>query len=262
MATLNENVLNLQKIISQVANTDVTTNNESMPYMSTSEVPPNRPVDTKAYELAYQAKAGLSHHIQGILRSDNAAIIRSELQPFLDPLRDLQYSDTTVIVKNMKIDKPGILNKYANMVDQNQATSILSSVCGRHNAVRIFLQARLAGQADKPTLWLVQLLYIESKMPYVYTLRHNQDLIRLLPKDIEPEKHGLYSQAVQELFGPVMYVELDNIARSNELSVYSVFMIMLELILAEQEEKRKPQRISTVWDSLQTDIDQFFESRK
>lgn len=230
-------------------------NMEDMPWKSTAEVEPSDPMDSQSYEGAYLAKAARSHHITYATNACKGGRaytleVRQEFEPFVEQLKHLQLPDVHVNLGKQKFDIPWDIIDYANKVPQAVCVDLLFKFIGQDRTVQLYKYSRLSGQDDKPTLWLCQKLYIETKQPYVHTIRHAAGL-KELTDTLNEEQHGIASNGIKEMFGNTLYSELDVIAKSNELSPYAIFIVLFHQIIERETKIRTPQTTSGLWDSIQ-----------
>jgi len=249
--TKGKSVVDMAKALQQVA-PDSTISQEEMPWVSQQEVLPSATIDSSQFEAAYAAKAALSQHVTlatNAVRAFKTVEMQHEYEPFVQQLRNIRLPATRVAIGNQKIEIPGEITSYANGVAQNNAVGLLYTLLGKKATGELYKLCSLAGQDHKPTLWLALKLYLETKQAYVYTIRHAPDLIAIVD-GMDLSKLTLANDGLKELFGDVIYTELQNIARSNELSPFAIFVILFHQIVEHETASRQPPRATSTWDAL------------
>jgi len=248
-------MVNLQKAADlsnalQSAGGDYTT--EERPWVSRTKVIETPTIDSAQYEGAYAAKSALSLHVSlatEAVKGQPTMQIRQEFEPFVSQLKNIKLPDTRLSLGNQKFEYPWDISDYANKIQQNIAVNLLTEMLGEENAYDLYKMARLAGQEEKPTLWLAQKIYLETKHSYVHTIRHNPELTQAA-SDLQPDMVKMGNEAIKELFGPRLIEELEIIARGNDLSIYAVFVILYHQVIDKEKALRQPSMSSTIWGHL------------
>ncbi len=214
-------------------------------------------VDASKYDLALQARSALSAHVATVaedIRNGSGWLMEHQqaFQPYVQKLRDIRLPDIKVALKHKKIEIPWDIFDYANKVPQEAALGLLKDIMGQEAIEQLYKYSRLSGQEDKPTLWLVQKLYVEleANSQHVNTLR--QDPTTKATMDSIPQtQHELASEAVKQIFGGYFYDQtIVPVARINETSAYAIFVLVFHEIMRNEEKIRTTKAVTTLWDNV------------
>jgi hypothetical protein len=235
-----------------------------IPYISTAEVAKNAIFDASQYDAAYKASAAAqSEHLnfagQIAQLREPLSQLKHDFSETATQLREVKHQDTRVnIVRNkqlFKMDIPGELKAYANNLDQQTYLQILMTFLGDARLTKLHNYVVKSGQIDKPALWLNQQLFIETKMPYAYTL--DREITPEILKEctekiakIEERQAGLCHQAFQHCFGTELYTAVAQIADVAKLHIYIVFVMLIDKIIELHEELNLPQASVNLWQSV------------
>jgi len=226
--------------------------------VSTVEVVPNKPFDAGAYESGYQASAAAnSEHLnlttQIATLREPLAQLKHQFSESATILKQIQHQDTRVnIVRDkriFKIDIPGDLKAYANDLNQPEYLQVMITFLDRDRVRRLKDCVIRSGQIDRPALWLNQQIFMETKMPYAFTL----------DREITPEiKDELAVHQANEAkakpyfewaFGPDLYAGLSHISDVTKLNMYTVFVMLVDKVLGLHVELQKVSPIVTLWET-------------
>lgn len=234
-------------------------NLEDMPFKSTAAVIESDVIDGHQFDSSFAAKAALSPSMSIAYKAVGAARtqeIRQEFEPFVDQLRSLRLTDTKVTLGKVRFEIPWNVNEHANQLPQKEAIVLLFKFIGRERTNELRKLAALSGQEDKPTLWLAQKLFIETKLSYVYQIRHDAKL-KEAAATLNENQINLANEGIKNLFGNAIYEQFANIAQSNDLSPYAIFVILYHQIIDREKAFRKPVIASGLWDVLDQANEEF-----
>jgi hypothetical protein len=245
-----EAIVNLKSAMTSVIGDDSAANEES-PYVSRLEVEPNKVVDSEQYAGAYAAKSALAQHITlagKAVGTEKIMQIRSEFEPILNQLRSIRLPDSRVNIKGTKLEIPFDIRNYANHVSQRDSVTVLNTLVGKEKLTQLFKYSRLSGQHDKPMLWLADKLFIETKMPYVYTISREMTEEQIAAQ--QSNNYKMFHEALEAMLGRDLFGEISRIGDINKLPAYSIFIVLFNQILDYEATLRQPMKISSTWDVL------------
>ena len=222
-----------------------------------TRVPDEYVVDASKYDLALQARSALSEHVATVaedIRNGSGWLMEHQqaFSPYVQKLKDIRLPDIKVALKNKKIEVPWDVIDYANKVPQEAAVSLLKDVMGKEALEQLYKFSRLSGQEEKPTLWLVQKLYIEieANAQHVNTL-HQDPSTKEAMDSIPQQQHELASEAVRQIFGTYFFDQsLTPVAKVNQTSPYAVFVLVFHEIMRHEEKVRASKAVTTLWDNV------------
>jgi hypothetical protein len=234
------------------------------PNISLAPVEKNQEFDAGQFDTAYKASAAA--HAEHLNFAGQIANLREPLlqlkQSFnqtATQLNEIRHLDTRVnVVRNQqvfKMDIPGDMKAYANNLDQVTYLQILLTFLAEKRLGKLREYIIRGGQIDHPALWLNQQLYIETKMPYAYTLdreitaEQKKECTDTVAK-IEQKQPGLCAQAFRHCFGEELYTALTHIADVNKMHIYLVFVLLIDKIIGLHEELSAPAPSVNLWQSV------------
>jgi hypothetical protein len=238
--------------------------NPNTPYISTTEVAKNPVFDAGQYDTAYKAAAAAT--AEHLNFTANIANLREPLQvlkhDFAETstqLNEIRHLDTRVnIVRDkqiFKMDIPGDLKAYANNLKQDTYLQIMLTFLGESRLNKLRNYVIKGGQVDHPALWLNQQLFMETKMPYAYTIdreitpEQKKTCTEAIEK-IETKQAGLCEQAFQFCFGQELYGAMQQISNVSKLHIYIVFVMLIDKILGLHQELAAPPVSVSLWQSV------------
>jgi hypothetical protein len=235
-----------------------------IPYTSTTDVATNQVFDAAQYDSAYKAAAAAqSEHLNFAGRiaqlREPLSQLKHDFSETATQLREIKHIDTRVnIVRDKavyKIDIPGELKAYANGLDQTTYLQIMLTFLGEKRLGEIREYVIRGGQIDKPALWLNQQLYVETKMPYAYTI--DREITPELVKEcqakiakIEEKQEGLCQQAFRHAFGEELYTAVNQIANVAKLHIYIVVVMLADKIIELHTALAAPPASVNLWQSV------------
>jgi hypothetical protein len=214
-------------------------------------------VDASKYDLALQARAALSSHVATVaedIRNGSGWLMEHQqaFSPYVQKLKEIRLPDIKVALKNKKLEIPWDIFDYANKVPQAAALDLLKDILGQDALEQLYKYSRLSGQEDKPTLWLVQKLYveIEANAQHVNTL-HQDAATKEAMDSIPQQQHELASEAIKQVFGSFFHEQsLQPVARVNQTSAYAIFVLVFHEIMRHEEKIRSTKAVTTLWDNV------------
>lgn len=256
MARIKGDVANLKSAMEAAIQENVAA--EDSPNISSVDVVNSPIIDSKQYTGAYAAKAATAQHMNLIDRAGGKMMeVRSQFDPMVMTLKDIHLPDTKVNVENKKIDIPSDITKYASTMPQHTAINVLVGLLGKTRVKELYNKSSCAGQADKPTLWLVQKLVVETKMDYVWNLGVTlgatkvAELNQAVPADILSDA----DEALDSVLGKHLYSELKRIAVANHMAPIYIFIALFDMLIAKESEKTKPTQIASTWEAIRDILD-------
>ena len=245
-------VADLKQVMDSVAGDQV--QGEDIPNISTAPIEKNDIINSGQYAGSYAAKSALAQHMVLATNSmvsgpEKMMQIRSELEPFVQQLKTIRLPDVRVNVNHQKIDVPWDMMFYSSTVQQREAMHIIAALVGTERMKQLRKLCLLAGQEEKPTLWLCQKLYIELKQPYIYTISRDEKIQEIVAS-LDPEKTELANDALKQIFGSIFYTEISHVADVNRLTSFALFILIFENVIDHQLSLRVAVKPTTTWDVL------------
>lgn len=253
MARVKENIANLASAMNHAVEQNISA--EDAPNISTVEVESSPIVNSEQYQGAYAAKAAMSQHMNLVghaVGSNRVVEIRTQFNPIVEQLKDIRLPDARVNVENKKFDIPFDITHYASTAPQHTAVNLLVEFLGKEKVKQLYIHSRLGGQADKPLLWLVQKIIVETHMDYIYRLGNEigEDKLKQLEVSLTQEGKDLGDEALKTLLGPQLFNMLKQIAQPNRIATITLFMVIFDFIMTKESKKQTPAAIVTTWDSI------------
>lgn len=231
---------------------------------STEVVEPTDPFNT--HDIASSVAAQMTMKSQHLnlaatapgVAMDQIMAYKNELAPLAEQLAKLKLPDTRVNVHNdaggrpLKIEIPYDVKQYANDLNQAQYNRFMLVLLGQERMIQVRAASTKANQGTTPALWLNQQICVESKKPRVFTL--SQDL----PDSVRNESRLNLTQEQQEdvpriiraCVGPTLFDDLGHIARANQIGLYTLFVLLVDLVLAGYKQASKVQTALSIWDDV------------
>jgi hypothetical protein len=216
----------------------------------------NKPFDTGAYDLNYQALALMEPHL---LLVPGMGMVQKEFKPLVDALAKVEMPDTKVKIRGQVITIPWRVKQGASELRQDAYTkaihALLSGVfyCppeagGPPEATkRMFALQGIIAKANmlaSPALWLNQEIWIETQ---------RRDVARLIEraKEISDRGDGDTEQTTSWLRGAcgrTLFVELEDLATSHKVATKALFVTIIEAIIQQKTEASKPIPAASIWE--------------
>ena len=226
-----------------------------IPNVSTQPVLETAPFDSSKYEGQFRDQAGLNAEHLNLAASrvnhgqQELKQLRSELSEQTRELARLDLPDTQIMVDGQKIEVPFHVKQYAIDLDQEHYMRIMWGLLGAERIVDFQKHSTKSNQNTTPALWLNQAIAIEVKKPYVYQIRQNvgQKIKDEGLDDITPEIAQQASSYLQMALGSTLHGQLAHIAQTQDLSILTVFVIIVDVILAARTAQNVPVVASSLW---------------
>lgn len=224
------------------------------PNLSTQVVEETPRFDSSAFRDAWQSQAGLeAEHLNlaGMVAPNGMASlnqIRMDLQPVANQLAAVRIPDTRVNIGGIKMEIPFAIKQYANDLDQSAYTKVLKFLVGKERLLSVRNHSARANQLNTPALWLNQAIAVETKKPYVFLLRQQlADTLSTVPK-IAEESNRKAEELMIAALGGGLFQPIAHIANANQLTPYTVFILLVDQILSDREATSVPVASSAIWD--------------
>ncbi len=226
-----------------------------IPNISTQPVLETKPFDSHKYESNFRDQAGLgAEHLNLAAATVNHGAqelkqLRSELSEQTRELSRLELPDTQIMVDGQKIEVPFHVKQYACDIDQERYMRIMWGLLGATRIVDFQKHATKSNQNNTPALWLNQAIAIEVKKPYVYQIRQNvgQQIKDEGLDNIAPEVAQTASNYLDMALGSHLRGQLAHIAQTQDLSILTVFVLIVDEILKSRNVTNVPLVASSLW---------------
>ncbi len=226
-----------------------------IPNISTQPVIETKPFNSHQFEGNFRDQAGLTAehlnlaaaHISGA--NQELRQLRSEFAEQASQLARLELPDTQVMVDGHKIEVPFHVKQYAIDLDQEKYMRIMWGLLGAERILDFQKHATKSNQNNTPALWLNQAIQIEVKKPYVYQIRQNvgQKIKDEGMDNITPELAQTASNYLHMALGSTLHGQLTHIASTQDLSILTVFVIIVDEILRSRGVQSVPVVASSLW---------------
>lgn len=208
-----------------------------IPNVSTTQVVPTAPFDSRAYEMANQAKAGFATHldmVSQVAQPHHLASLRDQFRQTAEQLKAVHLPDTSVNLQDVgEVKIPSDLKMYAIDLNQLQYNQIISVFLGPERMEQLKMATAKANQLTTPALFLNQMIAVECKKPYVFLISRDQPE-RANERPLSSEHEQKANDYLLLALGPILYAWLAHIAEVNQnMPIYTLFVVLCDVILAQ-----------------------------
>lgn len=225
----------------------------NIPNLSTQAVEETAPFDSRSFEGAFQAQAGMgSEHLDLAVAGVQGGVqqlsqIRNDLQPFANQLKGMRLPDTRVNIDGIKMECPHELKQFAIDLDQEKYQKVMFALLDSGRMKAFQDHATRANQNNTPAIWLNQAVWFETKKPYVFLISRNLSEQAEALK-VPEESAKIAATYLQQALGDTLFQALHQIASVNQLSVYAVFILIVDEVLRSRTVTAAPVTATSLWE--------------
>jgi hypothetical protein len=228
-----------------------------IPNISTEPCAETPAFNSEALSAAFQAQSAMNaEHLNLAAHAlpqgpQDLRQLRTDLSETTTQLRELRLPDTRVNIDGIKMEIPFEIKQYAIDIDQEKYMKIMWGLLGKERVLEFRKHATKSNQNNTPALWLNQHICIETKKPYVFML-HRDFSEQIKEKGLDNIAVELQQQASDYLemaLGSTLRSSLNQIAQSNQLPLFVVFVIIVDAILKSKTVIDVPMTPSSLWEN-------------
>lgn len=225
--------------------------------VSTEMVETNEAFNSGDYEAQVRAQAGTAEHLKLITmaQGQNESLMQmtNEFNHIAQSLGKVRMPDTRVKIAGQKLEGAYDIKQYANDLNQGMYAARIGAMLGRNRMDQLRRYCNKANMSHTPALWLNQALDYESQKNYVYTIgQAAPQAIANIEQALSADAKHKLSNTLQGVLGPHLYGKMQRTADSQQCSVFTMFVILVDGILDRHHGSNAPVTAHSIWDDVTT----------